>query len=431
MAGSLPRSTAVRIGGAAVAMIVVAELAVWLLSPSDEPPQPLPVNEADYFSQAEIERAQDFGHGQTWLFFGSLAIEAGVLVAFAYGRPQTTRRVLDRFADRPLRGAALAGGGIAVATAVATLPVSIWSHERAVDVGLSTQSLDSWFTDVGKSIAISAVLTATGAALLFALVRRFPRRWWIPGTAFVIAVAALVTWVGPVLLAPIFNKFEPLPEGSEARREVLELADRAGVEIGQVYRIDASRRSTALNAYVDGIGSSKRVVLYDNLLDGAKRPELRSIVAHELGHVAHNDIRRGLIFVAIVAPFGLLFSREVALGITRRAGVEPTLPAAVPAYILALTLASFLLNIPGDQLSRKVEASADEFALELTNDPAALVDVQVQLARTNISDPDPPQLLHVLFGTHPTTVERIGSALAFAQESGQPVESPAGGAADR
>src|SRR5205085_2696150 len=108
------------------------------------------------------------------------------------GRPQTTRRVLDRLADKPLRGAALAGGSIAVATAVATLPAAIWSHERAVDVGLSTQSLDSWFEDVGKSTAISAVLTAAGAALLFALVRRFPRRWWIPGTVMVVVVAILV-----------------------------------------------------------------------------------------------------------------------------------------------------------------------------------------------------------------------------------------------
>jgi STE24 endopeptidase len=429
-AGSLPRSTAARIGGAAVAMIVVAELAVWLLSPGDEPPDPVPVSETDYFSSAELQRAQDFRDGQTWLFFGSLAIEAAVLIAFAYGRPETTRRVLDRLADKPLRGAALAGGTIAVATAVATLPVGIWSHERAVDVGLSTQSLDAWFEDVGKSTAIGAVLTAAGAALLFAVVRRFPNRWWIPGTVVVVAVATLVTWVGPVLLAPVFNRFEPLPEFSNARREVLELADRAGVEIGQVYRIDASRRSTALNAYVDGIGSSKRVVLYDTLLDSAKRPELRSIVAHELGHVAHDDIRRGLIFVALVAPFGLLFSREVALAIARRTGADPRLPAAVPAYVLALTLAAFVLNIAGNQLSRKIETSADEFALQLTNDPQALVDVQVALARTNISDPDPPDLLHAVFGTHPTTVERIGSALGYAQEEGlpEPVPRPSGGA---
>jgi STE24 endopeptidase len=427
-AGSWPRSAAVRIGGAAAAMIVVAELAVWLLAPSDEPPNPLPVNESDYFSATELERAHDFHDGQTWLFLGTLAIEYGVLVTVALGHPRAVRRGLDRFADKPLRGAAVAGAGVAAVTAVATLPLSIWAHERAVDVGLSTQSLDSWFGDVGKSTAISAVLTGVGTTLLLALVRRFPRRWWIPGTGAVIVVATLVTWVGPVVLAPVFNKFEPLPEGSEARREVLELANRAGVEVGQVYKIDASRRSTALNAYVDGIGSSKRVVLYDNLLENAKLPELRSVVAHELGHVAHNDIRRGLIFVALVAPLGLLFSRELALAIARRSGADPRSPAAVPAYLLALSLAAFLLNIPGNQLSRKVEASADEFALELTNDPAALVDVQVQLARTNVSDPDPPALLSDLFGTHPSTVDRIGSALAYSADS---VGGAPDGAADR
>jgi len=426
-AGSLPRSAAIRIGVATVAMIVVAELAVWLLAPGDAPPSPLPVDEGDYFSAAELERAQDYRGGQALLLIGALVIEGVVLVAIALGHPRFFRRALDRLANRPLRGAALAGGAIIVATALATLPVSIWSHERAVDVGLSTQSLDAWFADVAKAVAITAVMAAIGTVLLVALVRRAPRRWWIPGTGAVVALAALVTWIGPVLLAPVFNRFEPLPADSAARQEVVSLADRAGVEIGEVYVIDASRRSTALNAYVDGIGSSKRVVLYDNLIESARRPELRSIVAHELGHVEHADIRRGLLFVAIVAPLGLLFSREVALAFTRRSGADPRTPAAVPAYVLALTLATFLLNIPGNQLSRKIEASADHFAIELTGDPQALIDVQVQLARTNVSDPDPPDLLRAVFATHPSTVERIGAALAYSEAIG----NTAGGAADR
>ena len=216
-----------------------------------------------------------------------------------------------------------------------------------------------------------------------------------------------------MVLAPIFNKFEALPEGSRARADVLELGREAGVDIGEVYRIDASRRGTSLNAYVDGIGSSKRVVLYDNLLRTAERPELRSVVAHELGHVAHDDIRRGLPYVAIVAPLGLLFARELALAIARRRGVDPASPAAVPIYLLALTLAAFVLNLPGNQLSRQVEATADQFALELTHDPQALIALQVELARTNLSDPDPPGWYATLLGTHPTTVRRIGAALAY------------------
>jgi STE24 endopeptidase len=218
--------------------------------------------------------------------------------------------------------------------------------------------------------------------------------------------------VAPVLLAPIYNDFEPLPAGSRARADVLELGRDAGVGIGEVYRIDASRRVTSLNAFVDGLGPTKRVVLYDNLLEAAERPELRSVVAHELGHVAHSDIRRGLVYVAIVAPLGLLFARELSLAIARRRGVAPGSPAAVPIYLAALTLATFALSVPGDQLSRKVEASADEFALELTGDPQALVDLQTRLARANLTDPDPPAWFSFLFASHPSTVERIGAALA-------------------
>jgi STE24 endopeptidase len=406
---SLPRSTAARVGGAAVAMVLVAEAAVWLLGPRDRPPDPVPVAESEYFSPAELDRAHDFRGPQPLLLFVGLALEAGVLVAVAYGRPARLRRGLERMASRPLLGGAAAGAAVAVLIRLATLPVSLVSHERAVDAGLSTQSLGSWFWDV----ALTAVLTAGGGALLLLCVRRFPRRWWIPGAALTTALAALFVWIAPVVLAPIFNRFEPLPESSRARADVLALGRQAGVEIGEVYRIDASRRVTSLNAFVDGIGSTKRVVLYDNLLDQAERPELRSVVAHELGHVAHDDIRRGLIYVAIVAPLGLVFVRELSLAIAARRGVDPSSPAAVPIYLLALTLAAFVLNIPGNQLSREVEASADQFALELTDDPRALIELQRELARANLSDPDPPAWLHDIFGTHPSTVERIGAALSY------------------
>ncbi len=412
----LQRSSAARIGGAAVAMLIVAEVAVLLLSPSDEPPEPVPVAESDYFSEAELARADDYRSGQRWLLLAGLAVEGAVLVSVAFGRPAPVRRALDRLGRRPVLGAAAAGAGVSLLTTIATLPVSLISHERSVDVGLSTQSLGSWFWDVARSAGITAVLTAGGAALLIALVRRFPRAWPVPGAVVVSGLAVVFVWIGPVVLAPIYNKFEPLPDSSRARADVLELGREAGVDIGQVYRIDASRRSTALNAYVDGIGSTKRVVLYDNLLKRAARPELRSIVAHELGHVAHDDVPRGILYVVLVTPLGLVFARELVLAITRRSGADPASPAAIPAYLLALAFTALILNVPGNQLSREVEASADGFALELTHDPEALIKVQRQLARTNLSDPDPPGLYSWLFGTHPSTVDRIGAALAYERE---------------
>jgi STE24 endopeptidase len=409
----LRTSTAARVGMAAVAMVVVAEAAVWLLRPGQEPVDSAPVSEADYFDPAQLDRARDYRSGQRWLALAAIGAQGAVLVVLALGRPAPARRLLGRLARRPLLGAAAAGAGIALIADAASLAPRIVAHERAVDFGLSSQSFGPWLWDVARSTAIGAALAAAGAALLIGLIRRFPVRWWLPGTAAVAAITALFVWIAPVVLGPIFNRFDALPEGSRLRAEVLELARRAGVDVGEVYRVDASRRVTTLNAYVDGLGPTKRVVLYDNLIDRAERPELRSVVAHELGHVAHDDLPRGIAYVALVAPFGLLFVRELAVPLVRRAGAAPGTAAALPAYALGLSIAIFVLNVPGNQLSRQVEASADTFALELTDDPEALIDVQQRLAAANLSDPDPPDAFTFLFGTHPPTVERIGAAVAY------------------
>ena len=394
---SLPRSTAARVGGAAVAMIVVAEVAVWMLSPRDEPPEPVPVAESDYFSPAEIARADDYRDGQRWL-----------LARRARGRGRGAGRGRARApgAGPPRRSSGSGAGpcsaprrpgaGVSLLTTIATLPVSLISHERSVDVGLSTQSLGSWFWDVARvgrdhrraHGRRRGAADGPGPALP-------ARAGGSPAPSLVSGLAVVFVWIGPVVLAPIFNKFEPLPDSSRARADVLELGREAGVDIGQVYRVDASRRSTALNAYVDGIGSTKRVVLYDNLLKRAARPELRSIVAHELGHVAHDDVPRGILYVVLVAPLGLVFARELALAIARRSGADPASPAAIPAYLLALALTALVLNVPGNQLSREVEASADEFALELTHDPEALIKVQRQLAPHEPLRPGPARALQL------------------------------------
>ena len=214
-----------------------------------------------------------------------------------------------------------------------------------------------------------------------------------------------------------------MPEG-RTRADVLTLAREANVDVGQVYEVDASRRTTASNAYVTGLGATKRVVVYDNLLDQAARPELRSVVAHELGHVKHSDIRRGLIFVAIIAPLGVLFVQLLTFAIARRRGDDIRSPAVLPALALSLALAMLVLGVPGNQLSRSVEANADDFALRLTHDPRAFIGLQKRLAVTNLADPSPPAALEFLFGTHPSTLDRIGAAVAYREEQRDGVSRP-------
>lgn len=402
-----------RIGATAVAAVVVAEAAAWLLRPRDVI-EPVHADEGAFFTQQEIERARDFRSGQRLIFVGSLAAEGVLLVLLATGRPASVRRGLERLGERPVLGGAAAAAGLSVAVAVVTLPFAVAAHERSVDVGLSTQGIGDWAVDWLKGAGIGALLAGVVGTAALALIRRFGGRWWIPGSVAVVAAAAVFTWLAPVILAPVFNKFEKLEPG-KARDDVLELGERAGIDIGEVYRIDASRRSTAINAYVNGLGPSKRVVLYDTLLNDLDRSERRSVIAHELGHVKGRDIQRGLLFLAIVAPLGLLAVSGIAGAIASRGGGEPGRPSFLPAFAIGVAVVSFVIGVAGNQLSRGVEARADTFALELTDDPKGLIELQERLARRNISDPDPPDVVSFLLGTHPTTMQRIGEALAWEQ----------------
>jgi len=255
-----------------------------------------------------------------------------------------------------------------------------------------------------------------GGALAVALIRRFPRNWWAPGAAVVIAFGVITIWLFPVVIDPLFNDFKKLPPG-HTRSDVLELAKEAGVDVGEVYRVDASRRTTAANAYVNGLGHSKRVVLYDNLITKFPRDEIRLVVAHELGHQKHDDVLRGLAWLALVAPAGTFLTQRLAERFGRRYGMDdPSAkpgPVVLPAIALAVAIATFCFSSASNVLSREVEASADSFSLRLTGEPAAFIGFEQRIAVHNVSDPDPPELWQTLFGTHPTTLQRIGIGEAF------------------
>jgi STE24 endopeptidase len=152
-------------------------------------------------------------------------------------------------------------------------------------------------------------------------------------------------------------------------------------------------------------------VLYDNLIDDFTPAEVRGVVAHELGHQKHDDLMRGLAWLAIVAPAGTSLAQALSERFAR--GERLGTPAALPAIALAIALVSLGLGCASNALSRKVEASADSFSLELTRDPGDFIRFQRRIAIQNVADPDPPEWLHVLFDTHPTTLERIGAGVAF------------------
>jgi STE24 endopeptidase len=400
--------------------LAVAEAGVRLLRPRDAGPDPAPVDASEYFSPEEIDRARAFRRPQRALGLTSVAVDAALLAALVARPPEP----LTRRYRHPAAAGAVAAAALSAGLTLATLPIAAVSRTRSLKVGLATQSWGGWAADLAKSTAIGAVFAAAGGSAAVGLMRRFPRVWWAPGAAGAVGFGVLTTYLGPVVLDPIFNRFTPLPEGRE-RADVLELAEAAGVDVGEVYEVDASRRTTAANAYVNGLGRTKRVVLFDTLMRDFTRDEVRLVVAHELGHVRHDDVPRLLAYLAIVAPAGTLAVALLAEALQPEG--EPIGPRALPALALAAMLVGTPVTAVANRLSRRIERRTDAFALRLTNAPEPFIGFEKRITVKNIAEPEPPGWAELLFGTHPNTLERIGAAVAF-RESAPPADrrTPAG-----
>ena len=305
--------------------------------------------------------------------------------------------------------AAGTGAALAVAVSVPPLPLSVLMRRRAIAVGLITQSWRGWALDLAKATAIQTVMAAAGGGAAVALTRRYPQRWWVPAAGGSVLLGGVLAAVAPVVLDPLFNDFTPLPEG-QTRSDVLELARAAGVQVGEVFSVDASRRTTAANAYVTGLGPTKRVVLFDTLLDRYDRDEVRVVVAHELAHVRDRDVQRGLAFAAAVAAPAALCVQQLSWMLSP----ERETAAALPALALAAGVVSAPIGIIGARMSRALERRADNFSLELTGASNAFVAFERTIALQNVADLAPPWWVRKLMATHPPTAERIGAAVAHA-----------------
>lgn len=395
-----------------LAPILAAEAARRLLSPGPPPLAPRAVQPHEYFTAEEVARGARFARPQLALALGREAVAGATLVGAVLA---SRRRRLPAWAlgRGPLAGGAIVAGGLTTALTAAGLPLAAIARRRALAVGLVTQSWRGWAGDLVKATAIEAALSGAAGAATVAVTRRYPRGWWLPLAAGAAGLGAGIGALAPVLLDPLFNRFDPLPEG-ETRSDVLALAAAAGARVGEVYRVDASRRTTGANAYVTGLGPSKRVVLFDTLLSSFGRDEVRVVVAHELAHVRGGDVLRGVAFTALTAPAAALAVQRLSWWLSPHRGT----PEAIPALALAGAVVLAPVSLVGTRLARALERRADHFSLELSRAPEAFVSFERRIALQNVADLDPPRWVSRLLATHPPTLERIGAALAFAEACG-------------
>jgi len=361
------------------------------------------------FSHEDVERARRYHRPRYAAVAVAFAFTAAVYAALAWSPPgRSLWHLVDGLG---WAGSAAAWAAIVVVVVeLVQLPLSWWRGlERERRWGFSTQSTRGWLADRAKGLGVATLVTAAAWTAAVALARAFPG-WWPLAVAPVLAAGVLLlSYIAPVVLEPLFNRFGPL-EDAQLAADLRALARAAGVPIRDVLVADTSRRTTKVNAYVSGLGATCRIVLSDTLLGAAGAPEVKLIVAHELGHRRDRHVVKGTALAMAGTVVGVLVLWAVM-------GTRVASPRELPVALLVLAVLELAGLAPAAALSRRWERAADRWSLELTHDLEAFEKAHVELARQNLSDLAPPRLAYFLLFSHPTPPERLALGRAVGSAS--------------
>ena len=405
----MTKSHKVALAVTALGVLGFALLTLLLVPWDPVPGGPLQRPAADsVFTAEEIRRAEDFS--ALTRIWGWSSLVVSLVVACLLGFTRLGPALVDRLPRPWVVRVVLAVALVQLIGRLLTLPFAILRRRVVREYGLSNQGWGAYAVDLLKGQAVSLVVVSLAVVALVGCARRWPRAWPAVSGVVLGVLVLLGSFVYPLLVAPIFNEFTSLPDGP-LRARILELADREGVGVDDVLVADASRRTTTLNAYVAGIGSSRRIVVYDNLVEDLPEDQALSVVAHELAHARHQDVVIGtsLGVAGVLVGAGLL-GLLLPTGAQRR---DVRDPRTVPRLLALVAVAGLLAAPVQNGISRRIEIRADVDALAATRDPAAFEEMQLQLARRSLADPTPPTWSSFWFGSHPPTLERIALARRF------------------
>ena len=364
------------------------------------------------FTAEEVQRACAYHRPLYLLWPVRLAIDLAVLAALAF--TGLGDLLFDPFDGLSWWAQTVVYTAIAIGLTVLVLtPISFWTgYRREHAWGFSTQAIGGWAVDRLKGLGVGIVLTGAAMVGVVGLARWFPSWWPVADAVVGSALVVLLTFVAPIVLEPVFNRFTPL-EDEDLARSLRELSVRAGVPVEEVLVADASRRTRKQNAYVSGFGRTRRLVLFDTLVEDGDPSEVRLILAHELGHRRAGHILEGTVLAVAGTCFFLLVFWLLLQwqGLLDALGIDgPGDPRVVPFLLLAGTVLQVLGAPFGAAVSRRWERQADRIAIELTSEPRAFERMMRRLAVANLLDLDPPRAVYLLRFSHPTPPERIAAA---------------------
>ncbi len=383
-----------------------------------EPPDPQPASSGETAAESDfptVTVTREMRSHQRWIdalyFVGAAWGGLTLLGVLSSGLSRWLRDLARRLARWPPLSAMLSFALLSVALTILSLPVDLVSGFVVPHrFDLSNQSLGAWAWEHAKGVLLGIVLGAPLTALALVAVRRV-RRWWLALWLGTVPVAVFLLLIAPVLLEPVFNTFRPLRD-QELRSEILDLASRAGIAGGRVWEVDKSKQTKTMNAYVNGLGPTKRIVLWDTTIQGMSRDEVRFVMAHEMAHYVLHHVWKEL-GITLGLLCGVFWANQRAVEwATARWGPQwgfdaPHDPAAVPLLALAASAAGFLLTPAVNGVSRHFEHQADTFALELTHLNRDGARAFVKLAENSKTLPTASPFIRFWRYSHPPLSERI------------------------
>jgi len=308
---------------------------------------------------------------------------------------------------------------LALISKALSLPLDWYSFHLEHRYQLSNQKLRSWIWDEIKGFLVTIVFASILVELLYFVIRHVPQYWWLMAWIGFLGIVILLAQLAPVLLFPIFYKFEPL-QNEELRLRLVRLGERAGTHVRGVYKWHLSEKSKKANAALTGLGNTRRVILADTLLDNYSPDEIEAVLAHELGHHVHNHIRKGIAVQAGVTLVGFWAANWALHYAVDRWHMFETLSdfANLPLVILIFAVLSFLLMPAMNAFSRFNERQADRYAFENIASVGPFITSMNKLAEQNLAERKPSKWVEWWFHSHPSVARRVAAAEGWAKVHG-------------
>jgi STE24 endopeptidase len=367
-------------------------------------------------SLADSEESRHYNRTKRWLGVADFAVGFGLLVVLlATGWSGTLRDVAERVASQnyPLAVFLYVVMVMLISKAIG-IPLEFYEFRLEHRYNLSNQKLRSWLWDEFKGFLIGLTMATIVVELLYTLIRQTQQHWWIIAWAVFLGLMILLAQVAPIILFPIFYKFEPL-DNEELKRRLIVLSERAGTRVRGVYKWHLSEKSKKANAALTGLGATRRIILADTLLDNYSDDEIEAVLAHELGHHVHRHILKSIFVQAGVTLLGFWLANEVLRFAVERRNMFETMSdfANLPLLILVSTVLSFLLMPALNAYSRFNERQADRYCFQSVATVEPFISSMNKLAQQNLSEKTPSRWVEWLLHSHPAVSKRVSAAEAW------------------